>query len=180
MPVKPLLKDKKFRLLFEGNPQPMWVFDASSQRILEANAVAVNLYGYSVDEFRNMTLADVQGEEEARRLMATLREENRPASSVWRHRLKSGRMIDIEMAVQEIEYGGGRAELAVLLDITARRQLEEQLRQAQKMEAVGMLAGGVAHDFNNLLTIITGYSELILRNLGPNDPNRHSAEQIMK
>jgi CheY-like chemotaxis protein len=48
------------------------------------------------------------------------------------------------------------------------------------MEAVGMLAGGVAHDFNNLLTIITGYSQLILKNLAPSDPNHHSAEQIMK
>jgi signal transduction histidine kinase len=89
-------------------------------------------------------------------------------------------MIDVEIAVHEIGYGGSQRELVVLMDITDRRHLEDQLRQAQKMETVGMLAGGVAHDFNNLLTIITGYGQLILNKLAPNDPNRQSAEQIMK
>ena len=182
MPAKQVLtdRDKKFRLLFEENPQPMWVFDSQSQRFLEVNAAAAALYGYSVDDFRTMTLADVQLPEDARRFVEELTQPARTTPGIWRHRTKGSRLIEVEIAVHEIQYGGRKAHLAVLLDITGRRQLEEQLRQAQKMEAVGMLAGGVAHDFNNLLTIIAGYSELILRNLGPNDPNRHSAEQIMK
>ncbi len=172
MPAKQLLKDrdKKFRLLFEDNPQPMWVFDPASRQFLEANAAASALYGYTADEFRSMTLSDVQTPEHP----------GGAAPLIWRHRTKLNRLIEVEIAVHEIQYGGRPAQLAVLLDVTGRRQLEDQLRQAQKMEAVGMLAGGVAHDFNNLLTIISGYSQMILNNLGPRDPNRHSAEQIMK
>ncbi|PWU03445.1 MAG: hybrid sensor histidine kinase/response regulator [Terriglobia bacterium] len=182
MPAKRFLKDKdrKFRLLFEENPQPMWVFDLESQEFLEVNAAAARLYGYTPEEFQRMSLAAVLGPEDTSRLIADLHAPGVPAARLWRHRTNGGRLIDVETAVHEIQYGGRKAGLAVLMDVTNRRQLEEQLRQAQKMEAVGMLAGGVAHDFNNLLTIITGYSQLILNNLGPNDPNRHSADQIMK
>ncbi len=181
MPARQLLKakDKKFRLLFEEHPQPMWMFDRASRRFLDANGAAAALYGYSPAEFRHLSLTDIQSEEDVRRFLdesAQLRQ----TPNAWHHRTKSGRMIDVEVAVHEIEFDGQKAQLAVLMDITGRRQLEDQLRQAQKMEAVGMLAGGVAHDFNNLLTIITGYSQLILNNLSQHDSNRHSAEQILK
>ena len=182
MPVKQPVRerDKKFRLLFRDNPQPMWVLDPLDQKFLLVNNAACKLYGFSAEEFRSMDLAAIQGLDDARRLTQELKSSPRPVTGIWRHRTREGRALDVEMAVHDIEFEGHQAELAVLIDITGRRQLEDQLRQAQKMEAVGMLAGGVAHDFNNLLTIITGYSQLMLNSLPKGDPNRQAAEQIMK
>ena len=163
MPVKRLLEDKerKFQLLFEEHPQPMWIFDPAEQMVLEANTAASNLFGYSREEFRGKPLQSLQAGPQS-------------------YRTASGRVIQVESDAHAIDYGSRPAELVVLIDVSQRQKLEDQLRQSQKMEAVGMLAGGVAHDFNNLLTIINGYTQLILNNLPGNDPNRHSAEQIMK
>lgn len=157
----------------------MWILDSNGQH-LEANAAACTLYGYSAEEFANLSVGDIQSPEDARRFLAELHNPARSAASEWRHHTKDGRWIDMEIALHKIDFGGEEAELAVLMDITGRRQLEDQLRQAQKMEALGLLTGGVAHDFNNLLTIINGYSQIILGKLNENDPNRHFAEQIVK
>ena len=156
----------------------MWLFDAESRKVLQANQAAAKLYGYTAEEMRNMPLSQLQAACDIDHFLEQRKENNDP--HIWRHRTKEGRAIDVEIAAYDIEIGGQTVQLAVLMDVTGRRELEEQLRQAQKMEAVGMLAGGVAHDFNNLLTIINGYSQLLLNNLGPKDPNRHFAEQIMK
>ena len=183
MPAKELLKQKsvKFRLLFEDNPLPMWVFDRETLRFLEANHAAVAHYGYTREEFLSMTVADIHPLEDIARLKDSVAQASGLArSGQWRHRLKDGRLIDVEVASHTISYGGRQAVLSVLQDITQRKQLEEQLRQSAKMEAVGMLAGGIAHDFNNLLTIINGYSHILLNALPEADPNRNAVEQIMK
>ena len=158
----------------------MWILDPESRQFLDVNSAAAALYGYTREEFKALSLADIQDRAEVERFFAELSRPGRAPASSWRHRAKGGRVLEVEIAVHEIEYGTQKAQLAVLMDVTGRKQLEDKLRQAQKMEAVGMLAGGVAHDFNNLLTIISGYSQLILNNVPSDDPNRHFAEQILR
>src|SRR5260370_40714313 len=144
--------------------------DPAERNMLEANAAAEALYGYTRDQFRGMSLDAVMVSEET----------GQASGSTPRHRTSSGRIIDVEVAQHQIDFGGHAAELAIVTDVTMRRQREEQLRQAQKMESVGMLAGSVAHEFNNLLPTISRYNQLIMNNPQPGEPNPSAAAHNRK
>ncbi len=170
------------RLLPGDIAKPMLIVDAETFAILEANPAATLKYGYSLPEFRSMRLSDLVALDDRARFDELTQTGGFGLADFCdiHHVLKNGKSIEVDMAVHWIEYAGKIAGLVVPQDGSGRRQLEEQLRQAQKMEAVGMLAGGIAHDFNNLITIINGYSQMVLGNLLANDENRSSVEQIMK
>jgi PAS domain S-box-containing protein len=108
------------------------------------------------------------------------------AGEEWRgvlqNRRKDGRLWWNAATISPIRDAAGRVThfLAIQQDVTDQRHLEDQFRQAQKMEAVGRLAGGVAHDFNNLLTVISSYSDLLLGDLAAEDPRRADLEEIRK
>jgi PAS domain S-box-containing protein len=100
---------------------------------------------------------------------------------------KSGREIPMEVSFAEYVQGGRRHFTGICRDISERKRSEEalreregQLRQAQKMEAIGRLSGGVAHDFNNLLTVIGGYADLLLKRMQPTDPSWNSVQEIRR
>ncbi len=95
---------------------------------------------------------------------------------------KDGKSITVRLSGRLVTDEGGEPAYieGIVEDVTERRMLEQQLRQSQKMEAVGRLAGGVAHDFNNLLTVIRGYTEILLGDLPTGDPRGSELEEIMK
>jgi two-component system, cell cycle sensor histidine kinase and response regulator CckA len=172
---------ENFEYLFSNHPMPMWVFDPHTLQFLEVNQAAVDKYGYSRQEFLAMSSADLRPPGEARRLRNFLR--GLPAgdhgdAGHWRHLAKNGRIIDAEVFWRSVNFAGRDAVLSVIEDITERKLLEEQLRQSQKLEAVGRLAGGVAHEFNNLLTVILGYSQLLLNRTDCEHPMHAGLDKI--
>lgn len=168
------------RLLFEHNPLPTWLYDLDTLKFLQVNQAAVQMYGYSVEEFESMTILQIRPESQRDRVLNYLEEleAGTEEHEFWLHRARDGRIFEVEIISHELEYAGRRVRLVVGQDISERRQLETQLRQSQKMEAVGRLAGGVAHDFNNLLMVIKGHTELLLNALAPSEQIARKIEQI--
>jgi PAS domain S-box-containing protein len=161
--------EQRYRMLFDASPMPMWVYDAETLRFLAVNDAAVRHYGYARDEFLAMRIIDIRPAEDVSALLANVRSEGGPGSprpDTWRHRRKDGAIIDVEISAGRITFEGRRAALVLAHDVSERKRLERRLADAEKMEAVGRLAGGVAHDFNNLLTVIAGYAEILRRRDG--------------
>src|SRR5215470_17203402 len=172
--------ESMFRLLFSHTPLPTWVFDTETGKFLEVNDAAVAQYGFTEEEFKRMTVFDIRPVSDRTASDDVWRHPSTGAfhRGQWRHQAKDGRIFKVELVAHELEYAERRVRLVVAQDISERQQLEEQLRQAQKMEAVGRLAGGVAHDFNNLLMVIKGHTELLLNVLDPADSIARKISQI--
>jgi PAS domain S-box-containing protein len=156
--------EERFSKAFKNNPTPMAVLRSQDWTFVEANERFLRLLGYPVEELHGhyaMELGtwfmNLLGEA-AKRLAAGGRFRDEEVSAA----VKSGEAKALLASVESIMLGGNTCYLATFVDLTEHKHVEAQLRQSQKMEAIGSLAGGVAHDFNNLLTIINGYSELAM------------------
>ncbi len=169
--------------MFETSSDAMLLVDVESGRLEDANPAAERLYGREREALRRLRYADLLDPEVEPTARAT---DARAAPS--RHRRADGSSFPVEITVGELRVHERGLRVLAIRDVSEReaaererRGLEQNLRQAQKMEAVGRLAGGVAHDFSNVLAVVLGYSELLIRDLPPGDARlRECAEGIIE
>jgi len=174
--------EAKFAKAFNANPSGMAITTMDG-RVIDVNDAFLRTLGYAREEAIGRSTVELglwpSATERARAIQAaqtlgrvqTIEIEGRTKESTKRTLLYSAELIELD---------GAPHVLVLTTDITERRELEDHLRQAGKMEAVGQLAGGVAHDFNNILTAILGYADLLTADLPSDDRRREDVDEIRK
>ncbi len=180
-------REDEYRIIIQASTDGFWITDIAG-RILDANESICRMLGYSREALVRMNIADIETDIADADLVTRRHEIMRTGGALLqtRHLRKDGTAIDVELSILYVAELGERF-YAFIRDVTERKQaearqnqLEAQLRESQKMEALGTLAGGVAHDFNNIVATIMGNAELALEDVEPRHAARQSLEEIRK
>lgn len=176
------LSEERFSKAFQASPIPMAIQTLEEERYVDVNDRFLQMTGFHREEVIGRTPAELNlcvDSEVRGKMFERLRHENSVRGFECRMRTKSNEVRQTLVSLEVFHLRQKPHLLAITEDISERLRLENQLRQAQKMEAVGKLAAGIAHDFNNILTIIQGYSSLGLTNLDLDDDLRVSLNEIL-
>jgi PAS domain S-box-containing protein len=151
-----------YRSLFEANHLPMFVYDASTTEFLAVNVAAVDLYGFSEEEFLTLQLADIGADAQLAEDRAAI-VDGRLLGVVgpYVNWTKDGTRIQVIISLRQIEFAGRPAHFVVAEDVTERQRVQTLLERSQRLASIGELAGGIAHDFNNILCLIAPYAEMV-------------------
>ena len=184
--VEDMLRLTQFSVDNAGDPA-FWM--GPDARFIYVNDTACSSLGYSREELLSMTVHDIDPNFPAAAWPEHWQEVRRRGSFIFesRHRTREGRVFPVEITVNYLEFEGKEYNCAFARDISERKEADKekermqvQLRQAQKMEAVGTLAGGIAHDFNNLLQAVQGYAQLLLLKKDGDDDGQRELQQIVR
>jgi len=174
--------EMRYRRLFESAKEGILILEAESGLIFDVNPYLCGILGYSSEDFIGKHLWEI----EAFKVIAAskdafrkLQEKEYISYDDLPLSTKDGRNVDVEFVSNVYLVDKSKVIQCNIRDITANKKLEAQLRQSQKMEAVGQLAGGIAHDFNNILSAILGFSSLVQMNMAENDLSHDHMEQII-
>jgi two-component system cell cycle sensor histidine kinase/response regulator CckA len=175
--------EERFYKAFNANPEPMTIATMSNGLYIDVNESFLRITGHRREEVIGHTSLDLQfweRPEDRAKFLEILKKRDSVRDLEIIFLTKSGEQRTGMILAEIIEVDGQTCVLAIVKDFTDQKGLEKQLRQSQKMEAIGQLSGGIAHDFNNLLSVIIGYSDLMEVRLPANDPLQKMCEQIKK
>lgn len=176
--------EDRFRAIFQSVNDAIFLHEMPSGRVVDVNQRVTEMYGFARDEVLNMEISLLSSGispytlAHAKELLEKAAAEGSQVFE-WQARHKDGHVFWVEVSLRKALIGAQEYLLATVRDTTGRRQLEEQLRQSQKMEAVGVLAGGVAHDFNNILQAIMSSANLIRLKYSSNEGLQHMVDDIL-
>ena len=175
------VSEEKFSKAFRASPDAIVISSLADGRLLEVNDIFLQLSGFTREEAIGRTSLELGlwlNPKEREQMVALVKRDGEVRDLEIRFIMKSSQVRTILTSAHTIELNGTPCLIAIMRDITERKLLEGQLREAQKMEAVGRLAGGVAHDFNNLLVGMLGYSDLLLKKLPEGTASHRMASEI--